>query len=456
MKDYIIHHDWKIVEEGFKPELNRISESLFSIGNGKMGQRANFEEKYSGDTLNGTYVAGIYYPDKTRVGWWKNGYPEYFAKIINSTNWIGIGVKVNGEELDLATAKVLSFRRELDMQHGLLSRKFVAELQNGNQVEVRSQRFVSIAATEIGAIRYHIKALNFSGEIQVTPFLDGDVVNEDSNYDENFWVEVSRAVGGAEGYITLETLKTKFQLCTGMWFQLLQNGKKVESNITNRDKEKYVEATQGVRVNEGDEIVVEKFSSTVSSLYYEQNQLVEKAKEAIDMAVETGFDNLFKNHKNYWLEKWETSDIRIEGDVAAQQGIRFNIFQLNQTYSGEDERLNIGPKGFTGEKYGGVTYWDTEAYCLPFYLSTAPQDVSKNLLVYRHKHLQKAIENAKKLGFNSGAALYPMVTINGEECHNEWEITFEEIHRNGAIAYAIYDYINYTGDKEYLAPHGFE
>jgi len=46
--------------------------------------------------------------------------------------------------------------------------------------------------------------------------------------------------------------------------------------------------------------------------------------------------------------------------------------------------------------------------------------------------------------------------MNGEECHNEWEITFEEIHRNGAIAYAIYDYINYTGDEEYMASHGLE
>lgn len=456
MKDYIIHHNWKIIEEGFKPELNRISESLFSIGNGAMGQRANFEESYSGDSLNGTYVAGIYYPDKTRVGWWKNGYPEYFAKIINSTNWIGIGVNINGEELDLAKVKVLSFTRELDMQHGLLSRRFVAELTNGNQIEVSSHRFVSIAAPEIGAIRYSVKALNFSGNIKVTPFLDGDVENEDSNYDEKFWVEISRAVSGAEGYLTIETLKTQFQVCSGMWFQLAKNGEKVESEITNEEREKYVEASQDVGVNEGDEIVVEKLSSTVSSLNYRNDILVEKAKKAIDMAVEAGFDALYEAHKNLWLAKWETSDIKIEGDVAAQQGIRFNIFQLNQTYSGEDERLNIGPKGFTGEKYGGVTYWDTEAYCLPFYLSTAPQNVAKNLLVYRHKHLGKAIENAKKLGFSSGAALYPMVTINGEECHNEWEITFEEIHRNGAIAYAIYDYINYTGDKEYLAPYGFE
>lgn len=58
----------------------------------------------------------------------------------------------------------------------------------------------------------------------------------------------------------------------------------------------------------------------------------------------------------------------IEGDEEAQQGIRFNLFQLFSTYYGEDERLNIGPKGFTGEKYGGATYWDTEAYAVLFIL----------------------------------------------------------------------------------------
>jgi maltose phosphorylase len=129
---------------------------------------------------------------------------------------------------------------------------------------------------------------------------------------------------------------------------------------------------------------------------------------------------------------------------------------MNQTYTGEDDRLNIGPKGFTGEKYGGSTYWDTEAYCIPFYLGTAPAKVSKNLLIYRWKQLDRAIENAGKLGFNKGAALYPMVTMNGEECHNEWEITFEEIHRNGAIAYAIMDYVNYTNDRKHLVEYGWD
>ena len=173
-------------------------------------------------------------------------------------------------------------------------------------------------------------------------------------------------------------------------------------------------------------------------------------------AMETGYDKLFEEHAGVWENKWAHSDIVIEGDIAAQQGIRFNIFQLNQTYTGKDERLNIGPKGFTGEKYGGSTYWDTEAYLIPFYLSTASEGVARKLLVYRYKHLDKAIENGEKLGFNGGAALYPMVTMNGEECHNEWEITFEEVHRNGAIAYAIYNYIRYTGDQSYLGEYGLE
>ena len=456
MKNYIIHHNWKIIEEGFNPEFNRISESLFSIGNGKMGQRANFEEKYSGDSLRGAYIAGIYYPDKTRVGWWKNGYPEYFAKIINSTNWIGINISVNGQELDLAKLKILSFTRELNMQTGVLSRHFVLEFPNKNRVEVRSNRFVSIVDTEIGAIRYSIKALNFSGEICMTPYLDADVYNEDSNYEEKFWLEIDKEIHNNEGFISVETLKTRFRVCTGMWFSVTKNNEIVTPAIKNKIRNKYVEASQNISVKNGDEIVIEKFASTVSSLNYEKEELKNQSRQILQKAVEKGYKKLLEAHKNKWLKKWETSDIIIEGDVAAQQGIRYNIFQLNQTYSGDDERLNIGPKGFTGEKYGGVTYWDTEAYCLPFYLSTAPQQVSKNLLIYRHNHLQKAIENAEKLGFTNGAALFPMVTINGEECHNEWEITFEEIHRNGAIAYAIFNYINYTGDTGYLAPFGFE
>ena len=116
-QDYIKADPWSIIEEGFDKERVKSSESLFSIGNGAMGQRANFEESYSGGTFQGSYIAGVYYPDKTRVGWWKNGYPEYFAKVLNAPNWIGIDVWVDGEPLDLNTCKaVKDFKRQLNMK----------------------------------------------------------------------------------------------------------------------------------------------------------------------------------------------------------------------------------------------------------------------------------------------------------------------------------------------------
>ncbi|MDK7227509.1 glycoside hydrolase family 65 protein, partial [Lactobacillus iners] len=96
------------------------------------------------------------------------------------------------------------------------------------------------------------------------------------------------------------------------------------------------------------------------------------------------------------------------GDAAAQQGIRFNILQLFMTYYGEDERLNVGPKGFTGEKYGGATYWDTEAFIVPMYLAITKPSVTKALLEYRHNQLPGAYHNAKEQGLPG--ALFPMVT----------------------------------------------
>lgn len=456
MKDYIKTDEWNIIEEGYDPHLNKISESIFSLGNGRMGQRANFEEAYSGETLPGNYVAGVYYPDKTRVGWWKNGYPEYFAKVLNAANWIGIDIKIGEEVLDLHQCRVTDFRRVLNMQEGYLLRTFTATLPSGKQVKVAAQRFCSIVDDEAGAIRYSFTPLNFSGEVTITNFIDGDIKNQDSNYDEKFWDEVQKEVNSDTAYLTLRTKKTAFEVCTGMQFQIYQNGEALDLATTPEEREKFVSCRVKVAVQENQETVIYKYAANLSSENYPKEELLSACQQVVSRISTKGFAQMQQEQAQAWANKWQESDIMIQGDPAAQQAIRFNIFQLNQTYTGEDARLNIGPKGFTGEKYGGTTYWDTEAYCVPFYLATADPQVTRNLLIYRYKHLPKAIENAEKLGFTNGAALYPMVTINGEECHNEWEITFEEIHRNAAIAFAIYNYIRYTGDAAYLNDYGLE
>jgi maltose phosphorylase len=456
-QDYIKPDNWSIIEEGFDADSVKSSESLFSIGNGAMGQRANFEEKYSGATFQGSYIAGIYYPDKTKVGWWKNGYPEYFAKVLNAPNWIGIDIEINEEVFDLnSCTEVKNFRRELNMKEGWYNRSFEATLKNGTEIAVNVRRFLSLNLDEVGIIKYEITPLNKDAKIIYKPYLDAGVTNEDANWEEKFWEPLEVKKGANEAYVTAQTYKTHFKVTTFMHNSIFANNE--NSNISPSaidSTSDSVQFTYGTIIAKGQTSAIQKIGGYAVSLNHENT--LAAAEKIIKEALNKGYDQLLQEQIDAWQKIWEMSDITIDGDVKAQQGIRFNIFQLNQTYSGKDNRLNIGPKGFTGEKYGGSTYWDTEAYCIPFYMATKDQQVARNLLTYRYNQLDKAIENAQNnLGFKDGAALYPMVTMNGEECHNEWEITHEEIHRNGAIAFAIFNYIRYTGDYSYIPEKGLE
>ena len=443
----LVTDPWRIVEADFDPARVEAAESLFALGNGVMGGRANFEERYSGPSLQGNYIGGVYYPDKTRVGWWKNGYPEYFAKVPNAAFWIGVDVAVDGEPLDLATvAEVKSFYRETDMRRSVLTRRMTVTMRNGAEVAVEAVRFLSLTRRELGVVRYAVTPLNRAAAITFSPHIDADVRNADANYDEKFWEPVL-----TDGDVTQSrTRKSGFEAA---WAQAVELEGAEFRCETQPEKVRHAAA---VRCDAGRTATLYKYAGICSSLNHAPADLAAAARAVAADGLRTGFDALLKEQEEAWAARWHGCDIVIGGDPAAQQGIRFCIFMLLQTYTGVDTRLNIGPKGFTGEKYGGVTYWDTEAYCLPFYMATAGQAVARELLVYRYNQLDKAIENAAKLGLRDGAALYPMVTINGEECHNEWEITFEEIHRNGAIAYAIHNYIRYTGDEGYLADCGLE
>lgn len=455
-QDYIKSDPWSIIEEGFDAEQVKSSESLFSIGNGAMGQRANFEEEYSGETFQGSYIAGVYYPDKTRVGWWKNGYPEYFAKVLNAPNWIGVNVFIDGVSLDLNTCtSVSNFRRELNMKEGWYQRSFQATLSNKIQVEAKITRFLSLEVDEVGAIKMELGLLNSNAKVKFVPYIDSGITNEDSNWDDKFWNTTSVDCNENRAFIEAHTMKTNFATCTFMHADAQFNGVSIPAQLGDKT-DTFIGLEFEKSISKGEKISLTKFGGYTVSRNHKASELVDVANAVIDRATAMGFDALLEKQKEAWANIWEMSDITIEGDVKAQQGIRFNIFQLNQTYLGKDSRLNIGPKGFTGEKYGGSTYWDTEAYCLPFYMATKNQEVAWSLLEYRYNHLEKAIENAQKLGFTNGAALYPMVTMNGEECHNEWEITFEEIHRNGAISFAIFNYHRFTGDYSYIPKMGLE
>ncbi|HJT72369.1 MAG TPA: hypothetical protein VJ720_00085, partial [Chitinophaga sp.] len=298
MKQYIKTDEWNIIEEGFVPHYNKISESIFSLGNGRMGQRANFEEAYSGETLQGNYVAGVYYPDKTRVGWWKNGYPEYFAKVLNAANWIGIDIRIGDEVLDLHHAKVSSFRRVLNMKEGYLERSFTATMSSGKEVRVTATRFYSIADDEACAIRYSITPLNFDSEAVITGYIDGDIRNQDANYDEKFWESVYSHAEGNSAYLVLRTRKTGFDVCTGQQLFILQGGQPVQVQPVQR--EKYVGGSAVVTLRRNQETIIFKYAANLSSENHAREALAAHCRLVLDRSAAKGFDSMLKEQAAAW------------------------------------------------------------------------------------------------------------------------------------------------------------
>ena len=456
LKNKYILDPWSIIENKFDSTKMIDSESIFSLGNGKIGQRGNFEEDFSNNKTIGNYISGIYFRDKTKVGWWKKGYPEYFAKMVNCPNWNKIRISINNQLLDLNKCKILSFKRELNMKEGWCERKALVLTNNSIKIEIQSKKFISLKRVNIGAINYKIKVFDDNVNINVFPCIDINVRNNDSNWNEPFLQTIDSISKNNLSIVNSKVINSEFQISTFFKSTYSLNNKKVDIKYLESNDENLIGSSSVFSLNKDDELTIFKVGGYINSNDSRKKDFNNIIEKECENALKTGFIDLCKENTVEWKKIWDDSDIIINGDVKSQQAIRFNIFHLNQTFNGNDSSLNIGPKGFTGEKYGGVTYWDTEAYCIPFYLGTKDSTVAKNLLNQRYDQLKNAIKNAEKIGLNHGAALYPMVTVNGEECHNEWEITFEEIHRNAAIAQAIKKYVTTTGNYKFLENKGIK
>ena len=342
------------------------------------------------------------------------------------------------------------------MKAGISYRDVEVTSPRGNQLRLHVEHITDMAHPNLCLIKYSVTSLNYSGKISFVPILDGHIVDDNEQPGEKIW-NILRSGGTHDcAYLWTQTRREDAQICYAMTYQLLKNNKEATHNPIRIEKGKQTGFSVGVDVKPDDTITLIKYVAITSSLYYERHNLIEQSVSEVSQAKLIGWNTLLEEHQKAWQEIWNETDVIIEGDPEAQQGVRYNIFQLYQTYRGDDPRLNIGPKGFTGEKYSGNTYWNTELCCVPFFLFSTPKEIVKNLLIYRYNQLPNAIENAKKLGFNNGAALFPQVTSNGEECHSEWEITFEEIHRNNIIVYAIIQHAAINGSLNYIAHYGLE
>ncbi len=273
---YLEHSEWSIIESGFKKENHMSSESIFSIGNGIFGQRGNFEEDYSGCKLDGNYVGGIFFPDKTKVGWWKVGYPNYFAKTVNCPSWIRLSIKLDGELLDLNKVKVNLYRKELNMKDGVLRRTFECELINGKKIKIESERFISLKIQEVGMLRYTITCLNSDCDIAIRSFIDENVLNVDSNWNEQFLKTEKIIQNDNSTFIKSKVLKTDFEICSFSKTRILS-----EKNELSFSSKNDTSHNLNYKLESNKKLTIEKIGGYVSNFSY-SDDLLKKSSELIN------------------------------------------------------------------------------------------------------------------------------------------------------------------------------
>ena len=202
----------------------------------------------------------------------------------------------------------------------------------------------------------------------------------------------------------------------------------------------------------GQTIRVTKFIAYHTSRGIPAEELADRCSRTIRRAVREGRDQIYAEQRQWLDHFWEHSDVEITGDPAAQQAIRWNIFQLAQASARAHEQ-GIAAKAVTGGGYDGHYFWDTEVYVLPFLAYTNPE-AARKLLRFRFHMLDAARARAREL--NQCGALYPWRMINGEEASAYYAAGTAQYHINAAVVYALERYLNASGDLDFLAREGAE
>ena len=189
------------------------------------------------------------------------------------------------------------------------------------------------------------------------------------------------------------------------------------------------------------------------------------ARDKLFVARQLGWRGVLAKHETAWASRWQSSDVEVEGDAAAQQALRFAVYHLNSAANPTDERVSIGARALTGADYHGHVFWDTEIFLLPFYILTWPE-AARALLMYRFLTLDAARAKAARMGWrgalyawesaDTGAETTPEQTIGPDRQIISILCGKEEQHISADIAYAVWQYWQATADEVFLRDAGAE
>jgi len=453
---------WKVTENVFEASRNLQSETVFSLANGYIGIRGSFEEGLNASStrsIDGIYLNGFYESVPIPHNEKGYGFAENTQTRLNVTDSKIIRLRLEDEWFTLSTGQILKFKRTLDLQKGYQVREVIWSSPKGREIKVLITRLVPFAHRHLLAFAYSVVPLNFSGSVTIYSSLNGDVdnhthVENDPRFSASLR-ELRMTVTGVKGSetgatITQETIRSKLALACAME-NLLAEGSVAATETEQTEKAVTCKFKIKARVNET--IRLYKYVAYYTSLDYPAGSIAGLAENEVKKAKQLGFESLLTEQEQYCADYWDDVGLSIEGDPVSLQGLRFNLFHLLQA-TGNKGQTGIASKGLTSEGYDGHYFWDTEIYLVPFFAAIRPAE-ARNLIAYRNTILDYARKRAVELSHPKGA-LYPWRTIAGEEGSSYFPAGTAQYHINAAIAYAINQYIEATGDYQLMLDYGAE
>ncbi|WP_078546676.1 glycoside hydrolase family 65 protein [Litchfieldia alkalitelluris] len=432
------------------------AESLFSLANGYLGVRGNFEEGYTKEmtSIRGTYINAFHDITKIDYGEKLYAFPETQQKIVNIIDAQSMEIFLGGEEerFSLFEGEILSYERYLYLDKGYSERIIHYKSPLGKEVKVRFRRLVSFVQKELFAINIQIEPVNFTGKVKIISSINGDVSNYVNANDPRVAAGHAKLLrlerkGKADqfGYVLNKTHTSELETACVTTHKYSNEGtEKIEETQSG------VQSTLTFELNKTIEIT--KYNIYVDTLRH-QDDLINKGIQFQHQVDTYSFTQLLEEQKQYLDEFWYAADIKIGGVAELQEGIRFNLYQLLQS-AGRDQVSNIAAKGLSGEGYEGHYFWDTEIYMFPVFLMTKP-DIARQLLIYRFTILDDARRRAREMGHSKGA-LFPWRTISGSECSSFFPAGTAQYHISADIAYSFIQYYLATNDTEFMKEYGAE